>query len=178
MGWVNVTPSASIDGIVDRITVASWVYLEGTIMNWGTAESRQIRSTIEQHYHLSLNSDLKPSLFITTATATALLAANDVVAPRTWVHLAGTYDGMTARLYVNGAQVASQPVTGTFAADTTPLIIGGNGNDASGVPTELFPGRLDEVMLYHRALTAEEIGRLYAGALFSPAPPGVDAAVD
>ena len=46
------------------------------------------------------------------------------------------------------------------------------------MPTELFPGRLDEVMLYHRALSAAEIGRLYAGALFTAAPPGVDAGVD
>ncbi len=177
-GWVNVTPSASIDAIVDRITVAGWVYLEGTIMNWGTAASRQIGSTIEQHYHLSLNADVKPSLFITTATATALLSGTDTVVPRTWVHLAGTYDGMTARLYVNGVQVAFQAITGSFAPDTTPLIIGGNGNDATGVPTELFPGRLDEVMLYRRALSADEIGRLFAGALFSAAPPGVDASVD
>ncbi len=179
MGWVNVTPSASLDAIVDRVTVASWVYLEGTIMNWGTAASRQLGSTIEQHYHLSLNADVKPNLFITTANMTVVLTANATVAPRTWVHLAATYDGTTARLYVNGVEAApSQAITGSFAPDTTPLIIGGNGNDATGVPTELFPGRLDEVMLYRRALSGDEIGRLFAGALFSPTPLGVDAAAD
>jgi hypothetical protein len=178
-GWVNVAPSMSIDGIVDSITVASWVYLEGTITNWGTAESRQIGSGIQQHYHLSLNMDVKPNLFITTGVGdVALLTAKDAVAPRTWVHLAGTYDGMYVRLYVNGVQVAFQALTGTFAPDTTPLIIGGNGNDANGLPTELFPGRLDEVMLYGRALDPDEIARLYAGALFTPAPLGVDAAAD
>ena len=59
----------------------------------------------------------------------------------------GTYDGATARLYVNGVEVASDAITGTIPADTTPVILGGNGNDASGVPTELFPGRIDELML-------------------------------
>lgn len=55
-----------------------------------------------------------------------------------------------------------------------PVILGGN--DASGVPTELFPGRIDEVMLYARALSAAEIGQLAAGALF---PGGAtDAAAD
>src|SRR3954454_1081071 len=29
LGWVNVAPSTSIDGIVDQVTVASWIYLEG-----------------------------------------------------------------------------------------------------------------------------------------------------
>ena len=58
------------------------------------------------------------------------------------------------------------PITGTIPADTTPVILGGNGNDASGVPTELFPGRIDELMLYARALSAAEIAKLAAGALF------------
>jgi hypothetical protein len=43
---------------------------------------------------------------------------------------------------------------------------GGNGNDASGVPTELFPGRVDELMSCARALSATEIAPLPAGALF------------
>ncbi len=179
IGWVNVAPSTSIDGIVDQVTVASWIYLEGTVMRYATAASRQIGSGIQQHYHVSLNGDVKPNLFITTGVDdVALLIAKDAVVPRTWVHLAGTYDGTNAVLYVNGVAVASQALTGTFAPDTTPLIIGGNGNDATGVPTELFPGRIDEVMLYHRALSAAEIGRLFAGALFTAAPPGVDASVD
>jgi len=178
-GWINVAPSTSIDGIVDQVTVASWIYLEGTVNRYATAASRQIGSGIQQHYHVSLNSDVKPSLFITTGVDDiAFLTATSVAAPRTWIHLAGTYDGMYARLYVNGVEAASQPLTGTFAPDTTPVIIGGNGNDATGVPTELFPGRLDEVMLYHRALSATEIGRIYAGALFTAAPPGVDAGTD
>ena len=178
-GWVNVAPSTSIDGIVDQVTVAAWIYLDGTINRYGTAASRQIGSGIQQHYHVSLNSDVKPNLFITTGLDdVALLTAPNAVAPRTWIHLAGTYDGMNARLYVNGVEAAFQSLSGTFAPDTTPVIIGGNGNDASGVPTELFPGRLDEVMLYHRALSATEIGRLHAGTLFMPPPPGVDAGID
>ena len=92
--------------------------------------------------------------------------APEAVPTNTWVHLAGTYDGATVRLYVNGAEVASEPLTGTFAHDRTPVILGGNGNNDSGVPTELFPGRIDELMLYARALGADEIARLAAGSLF------------
>jgi len=79
---------------------------------------------------------------------------------------AGVYDGAVARLYVNGAEVASEPQTGTFLSDTTPVILGGNGNDGSNVPTELFPGRIDELMLFARALSPTEIAQLAAGAAF------------
>ena len=81
----------------------------------------------------------RPNLFITTETGYKMPIAADSVPRDTWVHLAGVYDGATARLYVNGAEVASAPLTGRFARDTTPVILGGNGNNESGVPTELFP---------------------------------------
>ncbi|HET6146074.1 MAG TPA: LamG domain-containing protein [Polyangia bacterium] len=180
MGWVVVPPSASIDSITDSVTVAGWVYLDGVIDLWATMLSRQIGSTIEQHYHVSLNPERRPNVFMTTTTKTALLTAPDPVAPRTWVHLAVTYDGTTARLYVDGvaAPGAMMQITGSFAADTTPVILGGNANDANGVATELFPGRVDELMLYRRALTAEEIARLHAGELLPTANAGRDAGAD
>jgi large repetitive protein len=177
-GWVMVTPSVSLDAVSDRLTVAGWVYLDGPIAEWGTLLSREIGGTIDQHYHLSLNADRRPNLFVTTATMHAIIAAPTAVAPRTWVHLAGTYDGTAARLYVDGTLAISTDITGTIAGDTTPLILGGNGNDATGLPTELFPGRIDEIMLYRRALSADEISRLRAGELFGATTPAGDAGTD
>jgi hypothetical protein len=167
-GWVQVAPSPSIDAITDHITVTAWVDLEGTITSadgWATALSRQTGTSSDQHYHLSFHEDGRPGLFLITVSGFALIFGTDMPPLGAWTHIAGVYDGAVARLYVNGAEVASQALTGSFAADTTPVILGGNGNDASGVPTELFPGRIDELMLYARALSAAEIGQLAAGAL-------------
>ena len=168
-GWVQVAPSPSIDTIVDRVTVAAWINLEGTIdrdITFATALSRQIGTSEDQNYHLSLLFDGRPTLFITTDVGYVAPSAPNPVSRGTWTHLATLYDGALVRLYVNGTEVASAPLTGTFAPTTTPVILGGNSNDASGVPTELFPGRIDELMLYARALSADEIGQLAAGALF------------
>ena len=168
-GWVQVAPSPSIDAITDHITVSAWVNLEATITStdgWATALSRQTGTSTDQHYHLSIHDDGHPALFLITVSGFALIFGTDMPPMGAWTHLAGVYDGAVARLYVNGAEVASQALTGNFGADTTPVILGGNGNDASGVPTELFPGRIDELMLYARALSATEIGQLAAGALF------------
>ena len=178
-GWVQVALSPSIDAIVDRITVSAWVNQEAAIGspdNFGTALSRQIGTGEDQYYHLSLFFDGRPTLFITTEVGYVAPSAPDPVAQNTWVHLAGTYDGATVRLYVDGVEVANQPLTGSFAHDRTPVILGGNGNDASDVPTELFPGRIDELMLFGRALGADEIARLAAGATFPGSAP--DAGTD
>jgi hypothetical protein len=67
-------------------------------------------------------------------------------------HLAATYDGQQQRLYVNGVQVANRAQTGASLTSTSALRIGGN-----GVFGEYFAGRIDEVRIYSRALTAGEI---------------------
>jgi hypothetical protein len=170
-GWVGVADSASLDQITNQVTVSAWVYFDGVVdaSMYGTAISRQVgNSVLEQHYHLSLfgqGTDARPHLFIRTVNGTDILGAPDTVPQQKWTHMAGTYDGATVRLYVNGAEISNMamPLTGAFESDTTPLVIGGNDNDTSGVPTELFPGSLDEIMLYKRALSAAEIADLYKG---------------
>jgi hypothetical protein len=168
-GWVQVAPSPSIDAIADHLTVAAWVDLEGTINmtdQYGTALSRETGTTNYQHYHLALFMEGRPSLFLITDAGYVVIQATDPVPKGVWTHLAGVYDGAVARLYVNGQEAGSKALTGRFTADTSPVILGGNGNDASGVPTELFPGRIDELMLYARSLSPAEIAQLAAGALF------------
>lgn len=168
-GWVQVPRSASIDSITDRITISAWVYLEGTIGPdcCATVLSRQTGTSIQQHYYLSLYMEGQPTLFLETTAGYAVLRPANLVPKGEWTHLAGVYDGSAARLYVNGLEVyRDDALTGKFAPDTTPVILGGNGNDASGIPNELIPGRIDELMLYARDLSAAEIGQLAAGRLF------------
>jgi hypothetical protein len=69
-----------------------------------------------------------------------------------WAHLAASYDGTTLRLYVNGTQVTTLATSGSIAASTGALKLGGN-----GVWGEWFAGLMDDVRLYNRALTAAEI---------------------
>jgi hypothetical protein len=69
-----------------------------------------------------------------------------------WSHLATTFDGSFVRLYVNGAQAGSLPFSGSMAASTGPLRLGGN-----SVWSEWFAGLIDEVRVYNRALSANEI---------------------
>jgi hypothetical protein len=174
-GFINIDPSLSIDLITDQVTISGWVYLVGTVMDYATAASREIRDTIDQHYHISIDSMDKPTLWIQTDVRNVRLTTATAFARMTWVHIAGTYDGSVARLYVDGQQVMSQSVTGRFSADTTPFLLGANGNGGTGGPSERFPGRIDEIMLYRRALSADEIVQLYEGALFSRLDAGVAA---
>jgi len=66
----------------------------------------------------------------------------------TWSHLAGTYDGITARLYINGVQVSSQAQSGSIATSPEALRIGLS-----------WAGMIDELRIYNRALTASDVQR-------------------
>src|SRR5260221_12154036 len=69
-----------------------------------------------------------------------------------WTHLAITYDGAMIRLYVDGAETANSPVTSPLTSSTAPLRIGGD-----AVYGQFFNGTIDEVRVYARALSADEI---------------------
>ena len=69
-----------------------------------------------------------------------------------WTHLASSYDGTTLRLYVNGTQAAALATSGPMTVSTGPLKLGGN-----AIWGEWFAGRIDDVRVYNRALSASEL---------------------
>ncbi len=72
-----------------------------------------------------------------------------------WYHIAGTYNGTTRVLYVNGNRTASdENSSGINYEDTTDMWIGRAQN--------YFNGTLDEVRIYSQSLTVFEIQKHYA----------------
>jgi hypothetical protein len=74
------------------------------------------------------------------------------LATNTWIHLAGSYDGITLRLYVNGLLVNTRVQTGLITVSTNPLQIGGD-----TIYGQYFQGKIDEIRVYNRALGLLEI---------------------
>ncbi len=86
-----------------------------------------------------------------TATSTANVITNGV-----WHHVAATYDGSSIRIFVDGVPVADQPQTGTIDAVTDPMVIGRNVSN----PAFAFHGLIDELELFNRALSPQEIASI------------------
>jgi hypothetical protein len=86
-----------------------------------------------------------------------------------WVHLAATFDGTTAKLYLNGNEVASGPFS--FSGGTDAILTLGCTMDINAWPgkcPETYYGDMDEVCIYNRALTADEIE--YLAYYYKPRP--------
>jgi len=75
-----------------------------------------------------------------------------------WYHIAGTYDGDVARIYLDGILLGAKAIGPKQVGNSRPLYCGYN--NVSGYPYYL-DGSLDELRLYNRALTPAEIRHLY-----------------
>ena len=78
----------------------------------------------------------------------------------TWQHLVFTYDGSNIKLYHNGVEVGSQAASGNIVNSTQTLYIG---NTIYSFNDFLLDGKVDEVVLFNKALSVSEITCLQHG---------------
>jgi hypothetical protein len=84
-----------------------------------------------------------------------------------WHHIAGTYDGKTAILYVNGASVSSEAISGYEPNDARPFRIGTScfdgalGAIGTFAGNRGFDGWLEEVAFYGTVLSPADIASHY-----------------
>ncbi|MFZ2655276.1 MAG: PKD domain-containing protein [Victivallales bacterium] len=150
-GMVTVADNAALD-LTTEMTLEAWVCPAGQ-MDLGSTVLVKDDGADSSVYCLYANEDSKlPVIGARTdseyqvATGTVQLMANR------WTHLAGTYDGQNIRLYVDGELVATEAQSGSIPVSGGPLRIGGN-----ALLGEYFGGLMDEVRVYSRVLSAEEI---------------------
>ncbi|MCP4263433.1 MAG: LamG domain-containing protein [Planctomycetes bacterium] len=86
------------------------------------------------------------------------LWVSDVLMEGLWHHVAGTWDGVTQRLYIDGVEIASQ-VPGGVLGNTSNVDMCSEGDES-------FNGMLDDVRIYNRALTQNEIQVITQGEEF------------
>ena len=111
---------------------------------------------------LELDLDAGGKIIVWSNGALRLTSATTLPAG-TWSHMALTRTGATLRLYINGALDSNTGTDGvahnfSSAGAECPLLIGvDNDSGCTAALNGYFAGRLDEIRIYSRALTATEI---------------------
>lgn len=156
---VEVSDSASLDISGTELTMEAWVYYESSNP---PVSSVDIILNKERSYEFAVGSDRHVRWAIeTTGVGTWYWVDSGVlVDPDAWTHIVIVYNGSDVRVYKNG-ELASTPYSysGTVEPSNNPLGIGARysgGNWNYG-----FPGKIDEVAVYARVLTPEEIKEHY-----------------
>ena len=146
---VTIPDSNSLD-LAGGMTLEAWVNPTTSSGSWRTVVMKESPAGLNYALYSAETSN-RPSAHVFT-TSELDTRGTSALPLNTWSHLAGTYDGATLRLYVNGSQVASKAVTGGIATTNGALRIGGN-----AIWSEWFKGLIDEVRVYNRALSAAEV---------------------
>ncbi|MDP3684868.1 MAG: LamG-like jellyroll fold domain-containing protein, partial [Ignavibacteria bacterium] len=102
------------------------------------------------------NNQLRFKVTTTNGAARPGIAAADLKTGE-WIHVVGVYDGANASIYLNGVFKNSLPVTGTVKTGQVAML----GKSGTAAPT-FFKGSMDNVQVFNRALTAQEIADMYA----------------
>ncbi len=141
-------------------TVMGWIKPVGTQAVW----ARLITSRFQDGFLLGRDAGTNAWRFIVNNDFTL---AGGAIVPDEWQHVCGTYDGTTARLYVNGVEVGSRPMLPP-AVPVQPIHFGPeDGVDRS------FTGLTDEFKVYSGALPATEVQSIHTAeaALLGTATP-------
>lgn len=146
--WVTVADASLLD-LTTGMTLEAWVY-PAVSSGWRTVLLKEQSSHLAYALYGSTDTN-RPSGEIFT-TSNQDVRGTTALPPNVWNHIAATYDGSALRLYVNGTQVAVRSVSGNIAVSAGALRIGGN-----SIWQEFFQGKLDEIRIYDRALTATQV---------------------
>ncbi|MEU8661150.1 LamG-like jellyroll fold domain-containing protein [Actinoplanes philippinensis] len=154
----RLTTAASPVDSSRSFTVAAWVKLSAT---GKTAQAVSADGIKQSPFQLRYDAAANRWQFITSqfdSAAPGAVSSTSTSAPATgtWTHLAGVYDAgaQTMRLYVNGTLQDSDAATHPFASSGGMTVGAGRWN---GAVTDFWPGQVDDVQLYQKALTGSEV---------------------
>ncbi len=185
--WGDNDQAFSFDGVSGSVTVPdapalasaqttieAWIKVD----SWITSASIYNRRTAANVGGVTLElGGLNNINFFANIAGTWYLASSGGVTVGVWHHVAGTYDGQSVRVFVDGATAGSTPVAGAINNPLSPLIQIGR-NIVNG---QAFNGSIDEVAIYPAALSGGRVlahyqagraGASYAASVLPDTPGG------
>ncbi|HEY3323570.1 MAG TPA: LamG-like jellyroll fold domain-containing protein [Planctomycetota bacterium] len=154
-GCVIVENSSALSPTT-ALSIACWVKTDTAAQSNNWFLNRVFAGGTSSGYRMGVVEG-KPCFEIPLTDWSHHLKANEPLPTGRWVHLAGTFDGKTMRIYVDGKEQGSLERPGEIKPNAFHLCIG----NFEVKHAAFFNGLLDEVKLYRRALTADEIRKEY-----------------
>jgi hypothetical protein len=163
--YISVPSTSALD-ITDMITIEAWINSSA----WGSTSAKN--SIVCKHgwtfgeegYVLRTGGTGELSFNIAGVDQFGVpVSWQEVVSPvaalqlNTWYHVAGTFDGNYLRIYIDGNIIDSVAFTGTIALSSDYSLAIGKLADMSQPEGRYFSGHMDEVRIWHRVLSAQEL---------------------
>lgn len=158
--YVDLGQSSALD-LTSAITISAWI--NTTTTGSGTILGKWDNTNSELSYRLMINRAGNTNK-VTFAGSNNGVNETDAdgtsdINDGSWHHVLGTYDGSQLKIYVDGKEEKSTPLsTGLFSAPSENVYIGAA---REGSLTNYFNGSIDEVKIYNFALTPDQVKAEY-----------------
>ena len=171
--YIEVPNSTSISSPAARLTTVFWVQVNGWSNQFGVNYASILsksNSATNCQYRVSLKDN-----GVSVINNGKYWDFNGTgISLNTWYHIAVVFNNNTSSYYVNGVYAGQSASPGTFSFNS------GNsmyiGRDDPGT-TDYFGGKVDELRVFARALSAAEIMQLYNRSFTQFANAGIDTSV-
>ncbi len=154
----SVGDPAILQNATGSFSVAAWVYATSTKVGMEAVDkAANILAGGNTYGGWALGEVSGAPIFkiSDSADGTYATASTSTTYTGQWVHLAGVRSGNTILLYVNGASAGSASAVGVNVNIDKTLVVGGH------TAAWLWPGYIDDVRIWNRALSPAEVSWIY-----------------
>ncbi len=147
---VQVPDANSLD-LTSTMTLSAWVKPHAIAGRWQTPIWKEDGASGTYALSADRPTSSLPSVGARSSSGWQIADGTSPLTNNEWAHLAGTWDGQALKLYINGALVSTQAATSNALTSTGVLRIGAMPGG------QYFDGLIDEVRVYNRALSQQEV---------------------
>jgi hypothetical protein len=168
---VIIENNAQLQGITD-IAISGWIninqlpdsnsVLAGIVTKWYgqyNCGNQSDNFSVWTSYLNELVAGTNQYMFYGNPQST-LVSSSEILTNQQWIHFAFNHDSeQGGELYINGNLVSENSLSGVICGSTNPLYFGCD--NGVGTLNRFFNGSLDDIGIWNRALTPEEVQELY-----------------
>ena len=157
--YIAIGDSSELDAGLNQLTVAAWVYPKDLSSNHAIVSKWQRFGTTNRSYSLFVI--LGNIIFSVENSSDDSVSAsnNTALSTNSWQYVVGTWNGSKVKLYVNGEIADEKNLTGAGVYDSTAGLAIGKVNTNENY--YYFNGTIDEVEIYNRSLSKEQIVAIF-----------------
>ena len=164
-GYAQVPDSSSLD-LTTSGTIEAWIYADSLISGQGEGIVHKGDATdfSDEAYSLQFWTGNTIALLVNAGSGSYQLIQSTVdLASNQWYHVVGTWDSSGMQIYINGQINNSNTISAVAQKNSGALNIGAqlSSNYNSSLNNLGFNGTIDEVQVYDKALSADEISAYY-----------------
>ena len=163
-------PNSSTLQLTNEYTIATW--LNPSSLDLGNFDFGVILAkwgnTGVASYQIRMSSDGNIIYDTQDGSATTTLLSSSSLSLNQWTHVLITQQLNSVSIFINGSLDSQSSSMNTPIVSNSTVEIGRNYNQFSDYPFEGFIGKIDDIGIWNRALTADEVLALYNGCNVVP----------